>query len=102
MKIFRAFCSTNKKLLLLNDQAKLAKYLRLAYQTPISYQGLKASVGYSDMFRNAFAYHGFKTDAYPYLVKLVRRDLQKLEIPEYLSFLQSINNFLYKCKSEQP
>ncbi|CAD8148296.1 unnamed protein product [Paramecium octaurelia] len=82
------------KSILLNDSQKLAKYLSLCQSTPVTYQGIKQSVGYQSILNAQFNFIQFNTSIFPSFVSLITRDLKQLDEQEFNSFLQSINNYL--------
>ncbi|CAK93000.1 unnamed protein product (macronuclear) [Paramecium tetraurelia] len=82
------------KSILLNDSQKIAKYLSLCQSTPVSYQGIKQSVGYQSILNAQFNFIQFNTSIFPSFASLITRDLKQLEEQEFNSFLQSINNYL--------
>lgn len=68
MKIIRAFCQG--KQLLLNDKLKLTKYLKLVYQTPVPYEGVKKALGY-DAILNQMNFDSNTADILPLTLKLI-------------------------------
>ncbi|CAD8059319.1 unnamed protein product [Paramecium primaurelia] len=82
------------KSILLNDSQKLAKYLSLCQSTPVTYQGIRQSVGYQSILNAQFNFIQFNTSIFPQFISLITRDLKHLDEQEFNLFLQSINNYL--------
>lgn len=56
--------------MLLNDKLKLTKYLKLVYQTPVSYEGVRKALGY-DAILNNIKFDINSTDILPLTLKLI-------------------------------
>lgn len=86
---------------MLNDKLKLTKYLKLVYQTPVSYEGVRKALGY-DVILNNMKFEENQSDIFPLTLKLIKRDISLFDFKEFTTYLSAINNYICFSKSPYP
>ncbi|CAK80900.1 unnamed protein product (macronuclear) [Paramecium tetraurelia] len=92
MKLFKAFCQG--KSILLKDTEKLTKYFDLCLKTPITYNGIKQSIGYQQIMVAQFNSKEFNKGIFPQFISLIGRDFKELDQQEFNQFIQSLSCYV--------
>ncbi|CAK86860.1 unnamed protein product (macronuclear) [Paramecium tetraurelia] len=92
MKLFKAFCQG--KSILLKDTEKLTKYFDLCLKTPITYKGIKQTIGYHQIMVAQFNSKEFNKGIFPQFISLIGRDFKDLDQQEFNYFIQSLSCYV--------